>query len=315
MRPVISVCLRYARHYLDRPEPTMTRTRLALGALISAAALALAGCGTDTPSASWHGAPSGTGSVGGQAGGTQAHPISDSTAQASTGKPAASSTSAAPSTPASASPSASTPPAATSTDGIMRHTGGTQVALTFDDGPSADTPQLLAMLRQHDIKATFCVVGVAVEEFPQYVQEIVKDGHTLCNHTWKHDDKLGKKSADTIRADLQRTNDEIRKAVPDAQIKYFRHPGGNFTPAAVQIAGELGMASLGWTVDPSDWNTKKWPGTQMTQHIITCVRNDTKPGGVILSHDGGGDRSATLAAYKTLLPELKQQFTLVAMPN
>jgi len=196
----------------------------------------------------------------------------------------------------------------------MRQTGGAQVALTFDDGPSADTPQLLAMLRQHNIKATFCVVGVAVQEFPQYVQEIVKDGHTLCNHTWKHDEKLGKKSADTIRADLQRTNDEIRKAVPDAQIKYFRHPGGNFTPAAVQIATELGMVSLGWTVDPSDWNIKKWSGNQMTQHIITNVRNNTKPGAVILSHDGGGDRSATLAAYKTLLPELKQQFTLIAMP-
>lgn len=293
----------------------MTRTRLVLGALISAATLAVAGCGSDASSASWHGSPAGSGSAVGQDGGTQARPISDSTAQASASKPTASaSASATPSTSASASASPATSKPASS-DGIMRQTGGAQVALTFDDGPSADTPRLLAMLRQHDIKATFCVVGVAVQEFPQYVQEIVKDGHTLCNHTWKHDDKLGRKSADTIRADLQRTNDEIRKAVPDAQIKYFRHPGGNFTPSAVQIAADLGMVSLGWTVDPSDWNTKKWPGDQMTQHIITCVRNNTKPGGVILSHDGGGDRSATLAAYKTLLPELKQQFTLVAMPN
>jgi peptidoglycan/xylan/chitin deacetylase (PgdA/CDA1 family) len=289
----------------------MTRTRLALGALISAAVLALAGCGADAPSASWHGSPASGSAPGGQAGGNaQARPISDSTAQAATGKPSGS---AAASAPASAAASASASTSAAS-DGIMRQTGGPQVALTFDDGPSADTPQLLAMLRKHDIKATFCVVGVAVQEFPQYVQEIVKDGHTLCNHTWKHDDKLGKKSADTIRADLQRTNEEIRKAVPDAQIKYFRHPGGNFTPAAVQVATDLGMISLGWMVDPSDWNTSKWKGDQMTQHIITTVRNNTKPGGVILSHDGGGDRSATLAAYKTLLPELKQQFTLAALP-
>jgi peptidoglycan-N-acetylglucosamine deacetylase len=292
----------------------MTRTRLALGALISAAVLALAGCGaTDASSASWHGSPAQSGPVdGGQAGG-QARPISDSTAQAAAGKPSASA-SAAPSASASASaaPSASTP---ASSDGIMRQTGGAQVALTFDDGPSADTPQVLALLRKHNIKATFCVVGVAVQEFPQHLQEIVKDGHTLCNHTWKHDDKLGRKSADAIRADLQRTNDEIRKVVPDAQIKYFRHPGGNFTPSAVRIATELGMVSLGWTVDPSDWNLQKWPGDQMTQHIITNVRNNTKPGGIILSHDGGGDRSATIAAYKTLLPELKQQFTLIALPN
>ena len=50
------------------------------------------------------------------------------------------------------------------------------------------------------IKATFCLIGVNVQEYPQYVQEIVKDGHTLCNHTWKHDESLGKKSADVIRA-------------------------------------------------------------------------------------------------------------------
>ncbi|WP_433212066.1 polysaccharide deacetylase family protein [Dactylosporangium sp. CS-047395] len=188
------------------------------------------------------------------------------------------------------------------------------MALTFDDGPGPDTPTILKMLREQGIKATFCVIGVNVQEYPQYVQEIVKDGHTLCNHTWKHDEALGKKSADVIRADLQKTNDEIHKAVPDAQIKYFRHPGGNFTPTAVQIAADLGMQSLGWSVDPSDWNIQKWSGQQMTSHICSNVRNNTKPGSIVLSHDGGGDRSATMAAYKTLLPELKAKFTLVAMP-
>lgn len=296
----------------------MTRTRLALGALMSVAVLVLAGCGsTGTPTASWHGSASRSGSAdGGQAGG-EAHPIAQPASTSAS--PAASASASGPPSAAassSASPSASSSASSSSapSDGIMRRTGGESVALTFDDGPGADTPKLLAMLREQHIKATFCLVGVAVQEFPQYVQEIVKDGHTLCNHTWKHDEQLGKKSADTIRADLQRTNDEIHKAVPDAQIKYFRHPGGNFTPTAVQVATSLGMESLGWTVDPSDWNVKKWTGNQMTQHIITNVRNNTKPGSIILSHDGGGDRSATLAAYKTLLPELKQQFTLIALP-
>ncbi|GAA3449402.1 hypothetical protein GCM10018962_12350 [Dactylosporangium matsuzakiense] len=188
------------------------------------------------------------------------------------------------------------------------------MALTFDDGPGPDTPTILKMLRDQGIKATFCVIGQNVKQYPQYVQQIVADGHTLCNHTWNHDEALGKKSADTIRADLQKTSDEIRKAVPDAKVLYFRHPGGNFTPLAVQIAAELGMKSLGWNVDPWDWNVKKWQGQQMTNHICSVVRNNTKPGSIVLSHDGGGDRSATMAAYKTLLPELKGKFTLVAMP-
>ncbi|MET7395493.1 polysaccharide deacetylase family protein [Dactylosporangium sp. NPDC005572] len=285
-----------------------------LGALITAAALALAGCASSAPEAQWHAAGGGpaTGAAPGESGGLPvAHPIGDN--PSSPAPSASASASASPSTSASpaASASSSGPPA----DGIHRTTGTAAVALTFDDGPGPETPRLLAMLREQGIKATFCVIGVNVQEYPQYVQEIVRDGHTLCNHTWKHDTSLGKKSADKIRADLQRTNDEIHKAVPDVPIKYFRHPGGNFTPAAVQVATELGMVSIGWTVDPFDWNLQKWKGQQMTNHIIATVRNNTKPGAIILSHDGGGDRSATIAAYKTLLPELKAKFTLEALPQ
>ncbi|MEU7865810.1 polysaccharide deacetylase family protein [Dactylosporangium sp. NPDC049140] len=296
----------------------MPRLRLAaVGAVISAAAILAftAGCDSGTPSAaSWH-AQSGSGSYpgSGQGGGDPiAHPAAAPAGSTPAAKPSASA-SASPSASTSAAPSASAstaPPA----DGIIRTTGDATVALTFDDGPGPDTPKILQMLRDQGIKATFCLIGVNVQEYPQYVQAIVKDGHTLCNHTWKHDESLGKKSADVIRADLQKTNDEIHKAVPDAQIKYFRHPGGNFTPTAVQIASDLGMKSIGWSVDPSDWNTKKWSGQQMTNHICSNVRNNTKPGSIVLSHDGGGDRSATMAAYKTLLPELKGKFTLVALP-
>jgi peptidoglycan/xylan/chitin deacetylase (PgdA/CDA1 family) len=297
----------------------MSRNRLFLGALISAVVLALAGCGTTSGSkAAWHQAGPETGQVPGQGGGDPlSHPMADSSAQAASGKPSAAPSSSASSSPAPSTSAAASAPAsapATPADGITRTTGGATVALTFDDGPGPDTPKLLAMLRQQGIKATFCLIGVNVQEYPQYVQDIVKDGHTLCNHTWKHDESLGKKSADTIRADLQRTNDEIHKAVPDAPIKYFRHPGGNFTPSAVQIAKDLGMESLGWSVDPSDWNIKKWSGQRMTDHIVSNVRNNTKPGSIVLSHDAGGDRGATMAAYKTLLPELKSKFTLIAMP-
>ena len=299
----------------------MSRTRLAVGAVIAAAVFALTGCTTEAPTPKWH--ASGTGSTEGDAGGqgggepvSHAMPGSGTTGKPSTAaKPSASASasSSAPASPAasaSASASASTPPS----DNIIRTTGAATVALTFDDGPGPDTPKLLEMLRDQGIKATFCLIGVNVQEYPQYVKAIADDGHTLCNHTWKHDEALGKKSADAIRADLQKTNDEILKAVPGATIKYFRHPGGNFTPAAVQVASELGMQSLGWSVDPSDWNSKKWTGQQMTDHIINNVRNNTKPGSIVLSHDGGGDRSCTMAAYKTLLPELKNKYTLIAMP-
>jgi peptidoglycan/xylan/chitin deacetylase (PgdA/CDA1 family) len=198
---------------------------------------------------------------------------------------------------------------------VIRTTGSGKVALTFDDGPGEGTLKILAMLREAGVKATFCLIGVNVQAHPDLVQAIVRDGHTLCNHTWKHDEHLGQKSADAIRADLQRTNDAIHQAVPGVPIKYFRHPGGNFTPLAVQVAAELGMSSLGWNVDPRDWDLQHMPpGPGLTQHIVSVVERNTRAGSIVLSHDGGGDRSSTVAAYQTLLPFLTKRFSLEAMP-
>jgi peptidoglycan/xylan/chitin deacetylase (PgdA/CDA1 family) len=208
-------------------------------------------------------------------------------------------------------PTPSNPPA----EVVTKTTGTANVALTFDDGPGENTPQILALLRQYHVKATFCLIGVNVVAHPDLVQAIVRDGHTLCNHSWHHELNLGTRSADEIRDNLRRTSDAIEQAAPGVPIRYFRHPGGNFTPLAIQIAKELGMASIGWSVDPWDWNVEKFPpGPTMTRHIISNVEHNTRAGSIVLSHDGGGDRSSTVAAYKTLLPFLTARFSLVELP-
>ncbi|GEM_PF-1238438 len=199
-------------------------------------------------------------------------------------------------------------------DGIARTTGTADVALTFDDGPGANTPQILAALRTYGIKATFCVIGVYVMANPGLLQAIVREGHTLCNHSWRHDLALGTHSPAAIREDLQRTNDEIHKVVPGVPVRYFRHPGGNFTPNAVSVARELGMISLGWAVDPWDWNLSAYPpGAAMIEHIVSVLIR-TGPGAIVLSHDGGGDRSSTVTAYRILLPYLRDRYPLIDLP-
>lgn len=199
--------------------------------------------------------------------------------------------------------------------GVQATTESTGVALTFDDGPDPNwTPKMLALLKKHDVKATFCLVGVQVQQFPQLVRDIVADGHTLCNHTWKHDTKLGTRGEDAIRADIQKTQDAILAAAPGSEVKFFRHPGGMWTPRAVKVASSLGMASIGWDVDPMDWNIAKYPaGNPMRDHILQVVRTQTQAGSIVLSHDAGGDRAGTLAAYEILIPELKQKFQLTAL--
>jgi peptidoglycan/xylan/chitin deacetylase (PgdA/CDA1 family) len=200
---------------------------------------------------------------------------------------------------------------------VARTTNSQAVALTFDDGPGDQTLAILGLLRQYGVKATFCLIGVHVRDHPELVRAIVRDGHTLCNHTWQHDMFLGTRSADAIRSDLQRTSDEIHKAAPGVPIRYFRHPGGKWTPAAVSVAQEMGMTSIGWDVDPSDWNIAAYPpGPTLTSHVIRNIEHNVHPGAIVLSHDAGGGRQSTVEAYRVLLPYLinDRHLTLVRLP-
>jgi peptidoglycan/xylan/chitin deacetylase (PgdA/CDA1 family) len=195
----------------------------------------------------------------------------------------------------------------------LRTTGSAAVALTFDDGPDpVQTPRILALLEQYQVKAVFCLIGAQVERHPEIVRQIVAAGHTLCNHTWDHSLVIGTVRPADIEADLARTDAAIRRAVPDAQIPFFRAPGGNFTDRLVQVAYRSGMTSLYWDVDPRDWEHR--PDEDDAQHVerlIADVQKFVKPGSIVLSHDF--NQPDTVQAYETLLPYLTENFT-VGMP-
>jgi peptidoglycan/xylan/chitin deacetylase (PgdA/CDA1 family) len=232
----------------------------------------------------------------------------------------------APTTPASPSPSPTrsprpsptqprtTPPATPSRAGphgpygSMSVTGSSAVALTFDDGPDASTGQILDLLKRYGIHATFCIIGSNIAGHTAMIKRIVNEGHTLCNHTWTHDEQLRTRTPAQIANELRRTDDAIHAVVPGARIEYFRNPGGNFSPQTISIAASMGMKSLYWSVDPRDWDR---PGTQA---IINNVMTHTRRGSIVLMHDGGGDRSETVAALRTILPGLKKKYSLIPLP-
>jgi len=198
--------------------------------------------------------------------------------------------------------------------GTMKTTGSGAVALTFDDGPDpVNTPKILDLLRQCGVKATFCLEGAKAANNPSMVRRIASEGHTFCNHTWRHIRQLGSYGQDLIRQDLTDTNNAIRAAVPDARIAYFRAPGGEWTSDYIAVAREMGMTPLHWDVDTRDWESSKWgKGQSMVDHISGTVQGDTRPGSVILSHDY--QKPDTTAAYRVLLPWLKARFQLIALP-
>ncbi|WP_121160076.1 polysaccharide deacetylase family protein [Micromonospora pisi] len=185
---------------------------------------------------------------------------------------------------------------------------GNVVSYTFDDGPNpADTPRLLSVLREHHVKAVFCLWGEHAVAHPDLVREIVSAGHTLGNHGMRHDD-MGGWTPEQIEADLRDTNTAIRAAVPGARIPYFRAPFGSWgrTPA---VAAQMGMQPLGWRLAIADWAP---PGTEtLVDRLLTGVT----PGAVVLMHDGGGDRSQTVDAVEQTVPLLTSRgwrFTLPA---
>jgi peptidoglycan/xylan/chitin deacetylase (PgdA/CDA1 family) len=199
--------------------------------------------------------------------------------------------------------------------GALTTTGSSGVALTFDDGPDATyTPMFLDLLKQTRVKATFCVVGKRVIQYPDLVRRIVAEGHTLCNHSYYHDLSLGQLTVAAMTKDLQDTTDAIHKAVPGYKVSYFRAPGGNFTQALVDVATSLGLRSLYWAVDPRDWDFANYgTGKEMVQHIVSVIQSQAKPGAIILSHDLS--KPDTLAAYEQLIPWfLKARFKLIPMP-
>src|SRR6266516_3990381 len=198
--------------------------------------------------------------------------------------------------------------------GSQRLTGSDAVALTFDDGPDPQyTPQLLDLLRQYNVQATFSMIGSRVRDYPDVVRRVVAEGHNLSNHSWQHLMDLAQRPSCYQNHDLWATLGWFTNAVPNAPIRYFRAPGGNFTPGLVQVAGSLGMTSLYWDVDPRDWDAATYGhGQTMVDHIVSVVKRTTRPGSIILSHDR--IRPDTMAAYKILLPWLKDHFRIARLP-
>ncbi|MGW0436501.1 polysaccharide deacetylase family protein [Micromonospora sp. NPDC003197] len=187
--------------------------------------------------------------------------------------------------------------------GTRRLTGSKAVALTFDDGPHPVwTPKVLDQLREAKVQATFCLVGTKVRQHPDLVARIVREGHSLCNHSWQHDLELGKKPEADIRADLERTNREIVRAVPGAKVGYYRQPGGKWTPAVTKISRSLGMVPLHWDVDPRDWDKPD------AATIQSRVLRQAQAGSIVLLHDGGGDRANTVAACPQILSTLRKRY-------
>ena len=183
------------------------------------------------------------------------------------------------------------------------HTHEKVIALTFDDGPGATTPQILALLKDHHIRATFFMLGDQVPMYPQIAKQVVADGHEVGNHTWSHFDfhKVKVHPSDVLIEELDKTEKAIEQAA-GVHAAIVRMPHGYFNKTwLLPTLREKGYALVHWTFG-TDWLLKKSPEQMASEYI-----HNAHPGAVFLFHDGGKHREKTLAALKMVIPALEQK--------
>ncbi len=174
------------------------------------------------------------------------------------------------------------------------------IALTIDDGPDPlYTPQVLEVLRHYRVTATFSMIGVHVAAYPDLARSVAAAGHRIANHTWTHAD-LAKMAAHHVHAELALASRAIHAATGQ-HPGLFRAPYGAWSPTVIRQCEHMRMIPLDWSVDPRDWAE---PGTRS---IIHNIMRNTRPGSIILEHDGGGNRAQTVAALRVVIPALLRE--------
>lgn len=152
------------------------------------------------------------------------------------------------------------------------------IALTFDDGPSQYTDQILMELRKYQARATFFMLGRQAQYHHDLVRRVASEHHQIGNHSVNHTNLL-RVSPDQIFHEITHNNQIINSAVPDYKITLFRPPYGNHNQHVKNALQELGMANILWSVDTLDWKTRD------AQQICDHVKVNARAGAIVLMHD------------------------------
>jgi peptidoglycan/xylan/chitin deacetylase (PgdA/CDA1 family) len=178
------------------------------------------------------------------------------------------------------------------------------VALTFDDAPRPETTeQIMTILQREKVPATFFMIGKQVERFPTVVREIEANGFTMGNHTYSHVN-LKKVPFEDVVTEYAATNNAVREIVGHG-MQFCRPPGGDNSLGVEQAAATVGLRTVLWTDDPSDY---AMPGEKA---IMDFTLEHLSDGGIILLHDGVDQ---TIHCLPELIKEIRARgYTIVPL--
>lgn len=185
-----------------------------------------------------------------------------------------------------------------------------EVALTFDDGPSQYTPQILAILQRYGVQATFFSIGQNIAQFPTYLQQGLAGKNAVENHTFTHPHLTTLPFASICR-ELSTTQNAVLRETGTCPT-VFRPPYGEYNADVVSAASQLGLTVVTWDADACDWSIPQPSAEVIASRILNAADN----GAILLLHEGGGNRANTVAALPAIITGLLARgLTLVTLPQ
>lgn len=152
------------------------------------------------------------------------------------------------------------------------------IALTFDDGPTEYTAQVLDLLQKYQAKATFFIIGRQAGKYPALVKRILAEGHTVGNHTWSHSKNTGFMNAREMEEEI-RAADRVLETMTPGKVKFYRPPFGVTNPSIKKAVQRTGHTVMGWSIRSLDTVIAD------ERKILDRILRRLKPGKVILLHD------------------------------
>lgn len=172
------------------------------------------------------------------------------------------------------------------------------VALTFDDGPTKNVDDILALLDDYDAKATFFLIGNEIEKSPEMAAEIAKKGHQLGNHTYSHN-RMIFKSQSFIKTEIEDTNKLIKKAGYTGEID-FRPPNGKKLIGLPYYLKKANMDTILWNIEPDTYY-------QSVEDKVNYVKESVNPGSIILMHPMYDETGEEIRAIEGILKTLTEE--------
>lgn len=178
--------------------------------------------------------------------------------------------------------------------------------LTFDAGyENGNTKAILQALKKHNVPATFFVVGTYIEKNPDLIKQMVREGHTVGNHTYSHPDMSKISTKETFSEELEKVENLYEDLMKEPMPKFYRPPQGRYSQANLQMAKDLGYRTFFWSLAYVDWRQDQQPSKE---EAFQKLLERSHPGAIVLLHSTSSTNAAILDELLTKWKEMGYQF-------